>query len=64
MKTLSPFFMIGTVGMILTAFMHIIMTVFILQTANHGAWIGGYPVFLAFLMIGAIQIYKKKILIK
>jgi len=59
MNITNPFFIIGTVGMILTAFMHIIMTLFILQTANHSAWMGGYPVFLVFLTIGTIQIYQK-----
>lgn len=60
MNTRNPFFAIGTVGMILTAFMHVIMTVFILQDANHNAWLGVYPVFIAFLVIGTFQVFKKK----
>jgi len=60
MKTKNPFFVIGTVGMLLTAFLHIVMTVFIFQDASHSAWIGVYPVFIAFLTIGTFQMYKKQ----
>ena len=52
--------MIGTAGMILSAFIHMIMTLIILQDANHSAYLGVYPVFITFLMIGTFQIYIKK----
>jgi len=58
MVSKNPFFVIGSVGMILTALLHIIMSLFILQEVNHSVWIGGYPVFVAFLMIGTVQLYK------
>lgn len=56
----NSFFVIGTVGLILTAILHMVMSLFILQEANHSVWVGIYPVFLAFLILGTVQIFKTK----
>jgi len=58
MKNITAFYWIGTVGMILTALLHMVMTLLIVQESNHGALWSIYPTFLAFLIIGFRQIYK------
>ncbi|HSJ66359.1 MAG TPA: hypothetical protein VK921_01735 [Anditalea sp.] len=60
MKVKNAFFNIGSIGMIWTAVMHIIMTMFILKDASHSTWLGVYPVFIVFLALGTYQIYKEE----
>lgn len=52
MKIFNPFFVTGTVGMILTAGMHIAFALLLKQASVHSAFYVLYPTFLAFLAIG------------
>jgi len=58
MKNITAFYWIGTVGLVLTAFLHMVMTLFLFNAPHHGSWWGVYPVFITFLIIGTLQIYK------
>jgi len=58
MEKISAFYWIGTVGVIFTAVLHMVMTLIIMEVPNHSVWWGVYPVFIAFLIIGTIQMYK------
>jgi hypothetical protein len=64
MKTLNPFFVIGTVGMVVTAVLHIFMTLLINTPALHRVFMLLYPVFAAFLTIGGMQILTEKKMVK
>ncbi len=64
MKTLNPFFVIGTIGMIVTAVLHIFMTLLIGTPSVHRAFMVLYPVFAAFLTIGGMQILQEKKMVK
>jgi len=55
MKNLNPFFTIGTVGMIVISLLHITLAL-ILSLPVHTIFITLYPVFLAFMAIGFVQI--------
>lgn len=54
MKNLSPFFTIGTVGMIVISILHIAFALF-LNLPVHSVFFTLYPVFIAFMAIGAVQ---------
>ena len=61
MKKLNSLFVIGAVGMILTAVLHIIV---ITQTSIAVPFFIVYPVFAALLTIGIVQIILERRLIK
>lgn len=58
MRTLPPFFILGTVGMLVTSALHMAMALFLVGPSVHGVFFSVYPVFLAFLVIGTAQLVK------
>jgi hypothetical protein len=60
MKKINPYFTIGTVGIIVTALLHIFMTIYIPGPDLHIAFIILYPVSIAFLAIGFWKILKEQ----
>lgn len=52
MKKFHPFFTIGTVGMIVTALLHIFLALGLSVTTAHTSFFVIYPMFLAMLFIG------------
>lgn len=54
MNKRPPFFVIGTIGMIITALLHAGMS-FTTGAGAHGVFFGIYPVFLTFLVLGTVQ---------
>jgi len=60
MKKINPYFSIGTVGIIITALLHIFMTIYIPGPALHITFIILYPVFITFLLIGFWKILKEQ----
>jgi len=54
MKKLHPFYSIGTIGMILTACLHMFLALGLSLTNVHTAFFMIYPMFLAFLIIGVV----------
>ncbi len=58
MKALNPFFVIGTVGVIVTAILHVVIALVLSVPAAHKTFFVLYPVFISFLAIGAGQIIK------
>ena len=64
MKTLNPFFVIGTIGMIVTAVLHIFMAILIDTPSVHRAFMMLYPVFAALLTIGGMQLLQEKKMVK
>jgi FtsH-binding integral membrane protein len=60
MKKINPYFTIGTVGIIVTALLHIFLTIYIPGTALQITFIILYAVFIAFLAIGFWKILKEQ----
>ncbi|MCC8409933.1 hypothetical protein LJ707_13425 [Mucilaginibacter sp. UR6-1] len=58
MKALNPFFIIGTVGVIVTAIFHVVIALVLSIPAAHTTFFVLYPMFISFLAIGAGQIIK------
>jgi hypothetical protein len=56
MKKLNPLFVIGTVGMVVTAILHMFMAFVVAKPSVHTSFFVIYPVFAAFLTVGIIQI--------
>lgn len=56
MKNLNSFYIIGTVGMILTAILHIVLSIVIAHPSLHPIFIALYPSFLTFLIVGTSQL--------
>ena len=54
MKKFHPFFTIGTVGMIVTACLHMFLALGLSLTSIHSVFFTLYPVFLTFLILGVI----------
>ena len=62
MKILHPFYIIGTVGIIVTAIMHIIFAFALSIASNHSTFFVLYSVFTSFMIVGiAITIKKKEV---
>jgi len=59
MRSLPPFYAIGTVGMVVTAGLHMVMALVIVGPSVHSGFLALYPVFLAFLVIGGAQLRKR-----
>jgi hypothetical protein len=64
MKTLNPYFVIGTIGMIVTAILHIFMAILVGTPSVHRAFMLLYPVFAALLTIGGMQLLQEKKMVK
>lgn len=52
MKNLHPFFVIGTVGMIVTSLLHMFLALVLSVSSANSAFFVIYPTFSAFLAIG------------
>ena len=59
MKHLNAFYIIGTVGMLVTAILHITLALLLHQPSVHTTFFVLYPMFAAFLAIGFGQLLKK-----
>lgn len=62
MKNFSPFFIIGSIGVIVTAVLHIALAMIISQASLHATFFVLYPLFMAFMLIGfrqTLKAYKK-----
>ena len=64
MKTLNPFFVIGTIGLIVTAILHIFTAILLDSPAINRVFMVIYPVFAALLTIGGMQILQEKKMVK
>jgi len=61
MKNMNPFFVIGSVGMIITAVLHMVFAlIFAMPAVNNTMWIL-YPTFASFMAIGFGQILKAQL---
>ena len=60
MKKINPYFTIGTIGIIVTALLHIFMTIYIPGPDLHIAFIILYTVFIVLLAIGFGKILKEQ----
>lgn len=57
MKNFSPFFVIGSLGMVVVALLHMLIA-FLTVKPSHAAFFALYPVFLSFMIIGFGQVLK------
>jgi hypothetical protein len=60
MKSKNAFFVIGTIGMITTAVLHIVLAMLVPSPSVHTTFGVMYPVFFSFLMLGAARFMKQK----
>lgn len=60
MKKINSWFTIGTVGIVVTAVLHILMTLLISGNALQVTFLILYPVFIIFLAIGFRKILKEQ----
>ncbi len=60
MKKFHPFFTIGTVGIIVTACLHMFLALSLSLISIHSAFFTLYPVFLTFLILGVVLTVKKQ----
>jgi hypothetical protein len=60
MTKFHPFFSIGTAGMILTAILHMFLSVGLTLTSVHATFFAMYPVFFTFLILGVVFTVKKQ----
>lgn len=60
MKHINPFFVIGSIGMIITSVLHIFLAVVLSLPAVHSAFFAVYPGFFAFMVIGFGQLLRKQ----
>lgn len=58
MNKLPPFFVIGSVGLVITALLHIGLALVLGLPGVHGVFIALYPFFLAFLALGFGQLLR------
>ena len=59
MKKFHPFFIIGTVGMIVTSILHMLLALGLSVHSAHSTFYVIYPTFIAFLAIGFGLTFKK-----
>jgi hypothetical protein len=52
MKNLNPFFVIGTIGMIVISGLHIFLATLLSDPSVHYTFFVAYPVFIGFMAIG------------
>lgn len=55
MKKMNPFFVIGSVGIALTAMLHMVFALILAMPFVHNTFWVLYPSFFAFMVIGAAQ---------
>lgn len=60
MNQINPFFLIGTIGMLITSILHIFMAVITSEEAASNSFWVLYPVFAGFLIAGTIVMMKRK----
>ncbi len=60
MRKLNPFFVIGTLGMLITSIFNILMAAIIPEIEAYNSASALYPVFLGFLLIGTAIMMKRK----
>ncbi len=60
MKKFHPFFTIETIGMILTACIHMFLALSLSLTSIHSTFFTLYPVFLTFNILGVVLTVKKQ----
>lgn len=60
MKKFHPFFIIGTLGMIVTSVLHMCLALGLSASSAHTSFYVIYPVFIAFLAIGFGLTLKKQ----
>ena len=60
MKRFHPFFIIGTVGTILTALLHMFLALGLSVISNHSVFFAIYPNFITFMIIGIALTLKKQ----
>lgn len=60
MKKFHPFFIIGTVGMIISAIIHIFLALGLSLTNVHNTFFVLYPTFLSFLILGVALTIKSQ----
>ncbi len=61
MNKLPPFFVIGTIGLLVTAALHMGMSLILGIEGVHGVFAGLYPVFIAMLLIGTWRLRPIKV---
>lgn len=52
MKNFHPFFIIGTLGMMVTSILHLFLSLILSVTGVHSTFFVIYPTFLTFLLLG------------
>lgn len=60
MKNFNPFFIIGAIGMIVMASLHMFLSLGLSLKSVHTAFFVLYPVFLTFLILGVAFTVKKQ----
>ena len=60
MKQINPFFLVGTLGMLFTSVLHIILAAITSEEAASSNFWVLYPVFAGFLVAGTIVMMKRK----
>lgn len=60
MKKFHPFFVIGTVGMIVTASLHMFLALGLSVLSAHASFLVIYPIFVGFLAVGFGLTLKKQ----
>lgn len=60
MKKFHPFFTIGTVGIIVTACLHIFLALSLSLISIHSVFFTLYPIFVTFLILGFVLTVKKR----
>jgi hypothetical protein len=60
MRKINPFFIIGTVGMLITSLLHIFMAAITSQEAASASFWMLYPGFLTFLILGTVIMAKRE----
>ena len=63
MRQLNPFFLIGTLGMLFTAMLHILLAAILTEEGVANFYSLLYPVFSVFLIVGtSVMIRRKKVI--
>lgn len=60
MNNLNAFYKIGTIGMILTAGLHVLLAVVLNTSTVHTSFAIVYPSWIAFLAMGSAQMAREK----
>lgn len=60
MRKFHPFFSIGTVGIIITACLHMFLALNLSLTSVHSTFFTLYPVFLTFSILGVVLTVKNQ----